>query len=90
MWGKCQLSTEAVLSDLNSGSDDNIYNDDILDQIEHDIIDVRMNDGDSILANYDNFSPMDCGHIRNMLLTSHSHIIVQILFFLMCGKLKVE
>ena len=25
MWGKCQLSTEVVLNDLNSGSDDNIY-----------------------------------------------------------------
>ena len=71
---------------MNSGSDDNIYNDDLLDQIEHDIIKVGMNDGDSILANYDNFSPTDCGHIRNMLLTSHSHIIVEILFFLMCGK----
>ena len=33
-----------------------------------------------------NFLPTDCGHIRNILLTSHNNIMVEILFGLLCGK----
>ena len=33
-----------------------------------------------------NFLSTDCGHIRNILLTSHQHVLVEILFSLLSGK----
>ena len=46
-----------------------------------------MHDTDSILDNVsENFLVTDSGHIRNLLLTSQNHILIEILFFLLCGK----
>ena len=52
----------------------------ILDELEHDIIQIDMHDTDSILDNVsENFLVTDCGHIRNLLLTTHKHILIEML-----------
>ena len=35
---------------------------------------------------HDNFLSTDCRHIRNILMTSHHHVLVEMLFLLLCGK----
>ena len=43
---------------------------------------LRRNSHDA----HDNFLSTDCGHIRNLLMTSHHHVLLEILFSLLCGK----
>ena len=84
MWGKSKLHRRFTQTSnlATSGESSNF-----LDEIEHDVMDIDMHDTDSILDNgSENFAVMDSGHIRNLLLTSHNNILMEILFFLLCGK----
>ena len=84
MWGKhklCRRFTQTSNVAI-SGKSSNL-----LDEIEHDVMEIDMHDTDSILDNVsENFVVTDSGHIRNLLLTSHNNILIEILFFLLCGK----
>ena len=84
MWGKRKLCKRFTQTSnvATSGESSNL-----LDQIEDDVMDIDMHETDSILDNVsENFSVTDSGHIRNLLLTSHNKILMEILFFLLCGK----
>ena len=84
MWGKRKLHRRFTQSSnvAISGESSNL-----LDQIEHDLMEIDMHDTDSILDNVsENFVVTDSGHIRNLLLTSQNNILIEILFFLLCGK----
>ena len=84
MWGKRKLRKRFTQTSnvATSGESSNL-----LDQIEDDVMDIDMHETDSILDNVsENFSVTDSGHIRNLLLTSHNKILMEILFFLLCGK----
>ena len=84
MWGKCKLCRMFTQTSnvAISGESSNL-----LDEIEHDVMDIEMHETDSILDNVsENFVVTDSGHIQNLLLTSHNNILIEILFFLLCGK----
>ena len=81
MWGKCKLHRRFTQTSnvAISGESSNL-----LDEIEHDVMEIDMHDTDSILDNVsENFVVTDSGHIRNLLLTSHNNILIEILFFLL-------
>ena len=81
MWGKCKLHRRLTQTSnvAISGESSNL-----LDEIEHDVMEIDMHDTDSILDNVsENFVVTDSGHIQNLLLTSHNNILIEILFFLL-------
>ena len=54
----------------------------LLDKIEHDLMEIDMHDTDSILDNVsENFVVTNSGHIRNLLLTSQNNILIEIIIF---------
>ena len=84
MWGKSKLRRRFTETSHIPQSGDSSH---FLDEIEHDLIETDMHDTNSILDNVsENFVATDCGHIRNLLLTMHNDILIEILFFLLCGK----
>ena len=84
MWGKRKLRKRFTETSHLGQSAESTH---ILDELEHDIIQIDMHDTDSILDNVsENFLVTDCGHIRNLLLTTHKHILIEMLFSLLCGK----
>ena len=84
MWGKCKLQRRFTETSHLAQSAESTH---ILDELEHDLIQIDMHDMDSILDNVsENFLVTDCGHIQNLLLTTHKHILIEMLFSLLCGK----
>ena len=84
MWGKHKLRRRftQTLNVAISGESSNL-----LDGIEHDDMEIDMHDTDSILDNVsENFVVTDSGQTQKLLLTSHNNILIEILFFLLCGK----
>ena len=81
MWGKRKLIVTRS-NNLSQSSDLNIVqqNQDI-ENLEHAAVEVNMHDNDDNIDNYAaNFMATDSGHIRNLLMTSHSHIMHEIIF----------
>ena len=84
MWGKLKLRRRFTQTS-NVPISGELSN--LLDEIDHDFMDIDMHDTDSILDNVsENFVVTNSGHIQNLLLTSHNNILIEILFFLLCGK----
>ena len=84
LWGKCKLCRSLTETSQNAQIPDSST---LLDQLEDDMVEIDNHDTDSILDNVlENFVPTDSGHICNMLMMSHNNIMIEILFFLLCGK----
>ena len=84
IWGKLKLHRRFTQTSnvAISGESSNL-----LDEVEHDFMEIDMHVTDSILDNVsENFLVMNSGHIQNLLLTSQNSILIEILFFLLCGK----
>ena len=57
-----------------------------IDSLEHDMVQVEMNDTDQLISEKSQyFGPHDNRLIRE-ILTTHKHILNEIIFFLLCGR----
>ena len=87
MSGKSKLEISTSTNFLQSSDLTNIADNADIQDLEHDIVNVNMHDNDeNSMTDAEIFLPMDSGHIQNLLLTSDSHIMTEIRFFLLCGK----
>ena len=88
IWGKRKLQRTSLTS--SEGTDTHDIDTNVSDEIEtmeHDLVNAIATDSDTQPADScPNFLPTDVGHIRNILLTEKNNIMIEILFFLLCGK----
>ena len=88
IWGKRKLQVTSLRDSEDTERHDIGTNDSKeIETMEHDLVNVIATDSDSQPADScPNFLSTDVGRIRNILLTEKNSIMIEILFFLLCGK----